>query len=87
MYFYPCQKNNFFSTKTLWLQLIDNNLVVDLNNYVEYLISNKYEEKNNIKEIEDKEDKIYILEKNGLSKKIPNYRKLNKIQKKDLIVG
>ena len=79
------KKNNFFSTKTLWLQLIDNNLVVDLNNYVEYLISNKYEEKNNIKEIEDKEDKIYILEKNGLSKKIPNYRKLNKIQKKDLV--
>ena len=79
------RKNNFFSTKTLWLQLIDNNLIVDINNYVEYLLSKKYEEKNNIKEIEDKEDKIFILEKNGLYKKIPNYRKLNKIQKKDLV--
>ena len=79
------KKNEFFSTKTLWLQIIDNDLVLELNKNIDIILSKKIEEKNNINEIEEKEDKSNILEKIATNKKILNYRKLNKSQKNELL--
>lgn len=78
------KKNEFFSTKTLWLQLIDNDLIEALNNYVDKTLSKKIEEKTNIKETEEKDEKTNVFEKTGLYKKITNYKKLNKSQQKEL---
>ncbi len=78
------KKNEFLSTKTLWLELIDNTLTEDLNKYVDEILSRKTEEKNNLKEIDEKDEKYNYFEKSGLYKKISNYKKLNKIQKKEL---
>ena len=76
------KKNEFFSTKTLWLQIIDDSLIKELNKYIDIILTKKIEEK---KPIEEKDDKIDILEKNGMYKKLLNYRKLNKSQKKELV--
>ena len=76
------KKNALFSTKTFWIQLIDNDLIANLNKFAETLLSKKYEDKNNTKETE--EDKINILEKIGLNKKILNYKKFKLAQKKEL---
>jgi hypothetical protein len=78
------KKNEFLSTKTLWLQLIDNTLADDLNKYADSILSRKIEEKNNVKENEEKDDKSHYFEKSGLYKKVTNYKKLNKGQKKEL---
>ena len=74
------RKNEFFSTKTLWQQLIDYDLINDLNEFVDDLINNN--ERKSIKE--DKEDKK-IYELLDLNKKIVNYKKLNNSQKKELV--
>ena len=81
------KKNEFFSTKTLWLQLIDNDLIVELNKYVDDKLTKKIEDKDKsfIKENEEKDEKNNILERSGINKKITNYRKLNKTQKKELM--
>ena len=76
------KKNEFFSTKTLWIQLIDNDLIENLNKYAQNLLSKKFEDKNNIKDNE--EDKVILMEKIGLNKKILNYKKLKLGQKKEL---
>ena len=76
------KKNEFFSTKTLWIQLIDNNFIESLNKYTENILSKKIEEKNNLKENED--EKNIILEKIGLNKKIMNYKRLKNNQKREL---
>ena len=76
------KKNEFFSTKTLWIQLIDNDLIENLNKYAQNLLSKKIEDKNNIKDNE--EDKVIMLEKIGLNKKILNYKKFKLGQKKEL---
>ena len=73
------KKNAFFSTKTFWLQLIDNDLIKALNIFVDNILIN--ENKKNIKEnFED--NKNYEIK--DLNKKIINYKKLNNIQKKEL---
>ena len=76
------KKNEFFSTKTLWIQLIDNDLIEHLNKYAQNLLSKKIEDKNNIKDNE--EDKVALMEKIGLNKKILNYKKFKLGQKKEL---
>ena len=73
------RKNEFFSTKTLWLQLIDDSLMDNLNKYVQDVLLKRTEEKN------VKDDEKNILDITGLSKKIANYKKLNGNQKKDLL--
>ena len=80
------RKNEFFSTKTLWFQLIDTELMNCLNSFVEKKLSEetkKKDNKDNIKEI--KEEKNNILEITGLSKKIKDYKKLNNTQKTELL--
>ena len=72
------KKNAFFSTKTLWLQLIDYELIEDLNEFVDDLLNKR----NNFKDDKDN-NKNYDI--NDLSKKIINYKKLTNIQKKELI--
>lgn len=77
------RKNEFFSTKTLWIKLIDNDLLIELNKYV-VNIPKKAEDKNSNKKIED--EKYNLFEKTGLNNKIINYKKLNKSQKNELII-
>ena len=81
------KKNEFFSTKSLWLQLIDDNLILELNNYIEIILSKKIEDKTTIKEIEEKDDKNNnnVLERLYYNRKLINYKKLNKSQKKELL--
>ena len=82
------KKNEFLGTKTFWIQLIENNLKHEVDVYTDNILENKAEEKNNninnnnnsIKDDENEE-----FEKNFLHKKINNYRKLYKNQKKDVI--
>ena len=79
-------KNKFFSTKTLWIKLIDNDILKELNEYVDNIFKNSDDKSNthkNIKNIED--EKFNIFEKTGLNNKIINYKKLNKSQKNELI--
>ena len=76
------KKNALFSTKTFWIQLIDNDLIESLNKFADILLSKKIEDKNNTKEAD--EDKVIILEKIGLNKKIINYKKFKLDQKKEL---
>ena len=77
------RKNEFFCTKTFWLQLIDSELMNCLNSFVEKKLSEETKKKDNIKE--PKEEKNNILEITGLSKKIKDYKKLSNIQKKELL--
>ena len=81
------KKNEFFSTKSLWLQIIDDNLILELNNYIEIILSKKIEDKTTIKEIEEKDDKNNnnVLERLYYNRKLINYKKLNKSQKKELL--
>ena len=76
------RKNEFFSTKTLWIKLIDNDLLIHLNEYVVNILK-KNEEKNNNNKNED--EKYKLFEKTGLNNKIVNYKKLSKSQKNELI--
>ena len=76
------KKNHFFSTKTFWLRVIQENLIDNLNNYVNKLLTQK---SNNEKKDIDKKAKITnILVNLGLDKKINNYYKLYEHQKRDL---
>ena len=82
------KKNDFFGTKTFWLELIENNLINDIDKYLNNLLEKKTDEKKseetntNNNPTEEKEDS----EKNFLHKKIMNYKKLNKAQKKEIII-
>ncbi len=76
------RQNDFFSNKALWIKLIDNDLLLELNKYM-VNIPKKIEEKNNNKKNED--EKYNLFEKTGLASKIINYKKLNKSQKNVLI--
>jgi hypothetical protein len=89
MYCMIQKKNHFFSTKTFWLTVLENNLINSINNYAYKLLTQKLnkakkdeteKEKNNKK----KNPKKYLLRSIGLDKNIANYHKLNKQQKKDL---
>ena len=81
------QRNNeFFSTKTLWLQLIDNDFMKVLNEFVDNKVSEEIQRKNTFKEQQkEKKEKNNILEITGLSQKITNYKKLNNDQIKELL--
>ena len=83
MYKIVQKKNEFLSTKTLWLQLIDDELMEALNEFVDDKISKETQKKSSLKEKEDR--KKNILEILGLSKKITNYKKLNNDQKNELL--
>ena len=76
------RKNEFFSTKTLWLQLIDNDLVEELNEFVEYILNNEI--RKNIKEKNNEDKQKYDIK--DLNNKIINYKKLNNLQRKELII-
>ena len=81
------KKNEFFSTKSLWLQIIDNDLILELNNYIEMILSKKIDDKNKTKENGEKDEKSNnnVLERLCYNRKLLNYKKLNKIQKKELV--
>ena len=80
------RKNEFFSTKTFWINLIDDDLLKELNEYVENIFYNLEEKSNTNKHNKNYEDeKFNIFEKTGLNNKIINYKKLDKSQKNELI--
>ena len=83
MYKIVHKKNEFLSTKTLWLKLIDDEFMKALNNFVDKKINEEQSKKNINKEKDD--IKNNILEILGLSKKITNYKKLTNSQKKELL--
>ena len=83
MYKIVHKKNEFLSTKTLWLKLIDDEFMEALNNFVDKKINEEQSKKNSNKEKDD--IKNNILETLGLSKKITNYKKLTNSQKKELL--
>ena len=83
MYKIVQRRNEFLSTKTLWLQLIDDELMEALNEYADDKINKEMPKKSSYKEKED--SKKNILEILELSKKITNYKKLNKNQKNELL--
>ena len=78
------KKNEFFGTKTFWLELIENNLINDIDKHLNNLLEKKSEEINTNNNIS--EEKEEDSEKNFLQKKIMNFKKLNKPQKKDIII-
>ena len=87
------RKNHFFSTKTFWQRIIQDNLINNINKHVNELLNQnlKMEKKNKkektkenfIKEGKIKE-KTNILVNMGLNKKINNFNKLNDEQKLNL---
>ena len=82
------KKNHFFSTKTFWLKLIEENLIDKINNYVDKLLEKKAKDDHKVKGKEkdiksNNDQKDYILNID-LSQKIINYKKLSKQQKKDV---
>ena len=91
------RKNHFFSTKTFWLRIIQDNLITNINNFADKLLieqNTKVEKKSKrekLKEITKKigkimesKDKINILVKIGLDKEIINFNKLNDERKEQL---
>ena len=84
------KKNEFFVTKTLWLQLIEKNLINDIDTYTNNLLDKKSEENINTNSNPSLNQNSIVndeeCEKNFLKKKINNYKLLNKAQKKDLII-
>ena len=89
MYCMIQKKNRFFSTKTFWLRVIEDNLINNINNYAYILLnkkSTKDTKKPNNKGINkiNKNIKGNILSNIGLDKQIFNYNKLNEQQKNDL---
>ena len=76
------RKNHFFSTKTFWLRIIQDNLITNIK---------KKSKREKLKEITKKigkimesKDKINILVKIGLDKEIINFNKLNDERKEQL---
>lgn len=80
MYCMIQKKNHFFSTKTFWLRVIQDNLINDINNYANKLLSQKPNKDDN----NDKNQKSNLLVNIGLDKNIINYNKLNEQQKNSL---
>ena len=76
------KKNQFFSTKTFWLKVIQDNLIDNLNIHVNKLLTNKVKINNNkINNNNNKNIKKNLLLSIGLDKEILNYDKLNDQQK------
>ena len=83
------KKNEYFGTKTFWLQLIENNLINDVNIYINNLLEKKPEDENNNNNINNTKNEIIENKsdvKNFLNKKVTNYKKLNKPQKNEIII-
>ena len=90
------RKNRFFSTKTFWLRIIHDNLINNINKYVDEIISqnlitDKKTLKEKIKEMTKKKGKLFeskeksnIFINNGLDKEIHNFNNLNEEQMKSL---
>ena len=78
------KKNEYFETKTLWLQLIENNLISDIDIYINDLLEKKVED-NNGNGINNSNNNDNNFEKNFLNKKVINYKKLNRTQKNEII--
>ena len=79
------RKNHFFSTKTFWLRIIQNNLINNINDYVNQLINSnndKRQKKEKPKKDKNNKNQEYNLVKIGLVKEIYNYHKLNEDQMK-----
>ena len=64
----------------MWFQLIDNDLVKQLNNYVDNILKN--ERRSSVSSNNDEKKNYDVID---LNKKIINYKKLSNIQKKELI--
>ena len=83
------KKNHFFSTKTFWLKIIQDNLKDNIKNYTNELITQKVKNDKNIKKDVNKKtgktkepkEKINFLVKLGLDKEIINYNKLSEEKK------
>ena len=88
------KKNEYFGTKTFWIQLIENNLKNDVDIYINNLLENKTEDSNNnninnnnnISTKNEIKDNQGDLIKNFLNKKVPNFKKLNKPQKNEVVI-
>lgn len=90
------RKNRFFSTKTFWLRIIHDNLINNINKYVDEIISQnliteKKTLKEKIKEMTKKTGKLFeskeksnIFINSGLDKEIHNFNNLNEEQMKSL---
>ena len=78
------RKNHFFSTKTFWLRIIQNNLINNINDYVNKLINTNNDKKQKKEKQKKDKSKEYNLVKIGLVKEIYNYHKLNEEQMKIL---
>lgn len=80
MYCMIQRKNHFFSTKTFWLRVIQDNLINDINNYCKKLLSQKSNKNDN----NGKNQESHLLVNIGLDKNIINYNNLNEQHKKSL---
>ena len=78
------RKNRFFSTKTFWIRIIENNLINKINDYVEKLINSTIKSDKKQKKEKKEKNKENNLIKIGLAKEIYNYQKLNEEQMKKL---
>ena len=78
------RKNRFFSTKTFWIRIIQNNLINKINDYVEQLINANIKNDKKQKKEKKEKNKESNLIKIGLAKEIYNYQKLNEEQMKKL---
>ena len=76
------KKNHFFSTKTFWLRVIQENFIDNINTYVNKIMKNA-SRRHMIQKILNYR-KIRVLVNIGLDKDIPNYYKLDEEQKTEL---
>ena len=83
MYCMIQKKNKFFSTKTFWLRVIEDNLINKINNYA-YILLNQKSSQDTKNPKNNKNRNKNILINIGLDKHIINYYKLNEQQKDDL---
>ena len=87
------RKNHFFSTKTFWLRIIKENLINNINNYVNEILNknlklkkkSKFEKSIEIEKIFEINDKFDAIDKIGLKTIVINYDKLDDKQK--IILG
>ena len=90
MYCMIQKKNSFFSTKTFWLRVIQENLIDNINAYCNKLLNpttNDKNKNNKSKPLNTKKNIKYmknLLSKTGLNKDITNYNQLYEEQKNEL---
>ena len=96
LYYNLTKKNQYFKTKTLWINLINAIITVKINRFIKDILENKEPKNKNHKKTDNKEEKEKeeekdkndnlkrFLKKKNIYKSIKDYKKLNKTQKQDL---